>query len=57
MMVNVERLVHSLKCLGGEFQGVGAAMEKALSPQIQHLFLRGGETRVVSEKLRLQDEV
>ena len=43
--------------LGREFQRVGAAMEKALSPQVRSLVLSGGERRLASEERRLREGV
>lgn len=44
-------------CLGREFQRVGSAIEKALSPQVQCLVLSGGDRRLASEERRLREGV
>lgn len=42
----------SLMCLGREFQKVGAAMEKALSPHVLSLVRVGGDRRLASADQR-----
>ena len=42
-------------CLGKEFQRVGAATEKALSPKVRCLVLGGGVRRFSSDEQRLHD--
>ena len=49
--------VQSLMCCGREFQRVGAAMEKALSPQVRSLVFLGIERRFASDERRLREGV
>ncbi len=51
-VLNIDRSVQSQMCLGIEFQKEGAAMEKALSPQVGCLFLDGGDRRLALEERR-----
>lgn len=55
--LKVDRLVQALMCLGSEFQREGAAMEKALSPQVRWLVLSGMDRRLVSEERREREGV
>jgi len=45
----VGRSVASQRCFGGEFQREGAAVEKALSPQVRYLVLSGRDRRLALE--------
>ena len=53
--LKVDRLVQSLMGLGSEFQREGAAMEKALSPQVRCLVLSGVDRRLASEERRQRE--
>lgn len=55
--LKVESEEESLMCFGSEFQRVGAAMEKALSPQVRCLVLVGGDRRLASEDLSVREGV
>ena len=52
--LNEVRSVQSRMCLGREFQRVGAATEKAWSPQVRHLDL-GIERRFASDERRQRE--
>ena len=50
------RSVQSQRDLGSEFQKVGAATEKALSPKVQCLVMRVVKRRLASDERRLRVE-
>ena len=54
--LNEVRSVQSRMCLGREFQRVGAATEKARSPQVRHLDL-GMERRLALVERREREVV
>uniref|UniRef100_A0A3B4AYT8 Polycomb group protein RNA binding region domain-containing protein n=1 Tax=Periophthalmus magnuspinnatus TaxID=409849 RepID=A0A3B4AYT8_9GOBI len=55
--LKVGRSEQSRRGLGSEFQRVGAAMEKALSPQVRSLVLQGRDRRLELEERRERDGV
>ena len=57
MGLNVCMSLQSLMGLGSEFQRVGAATEKALSPQVRCLVRAGRERRFPSEDRRAREGV
>ena len=54
-VLKVLRSVQSLMCLWRELQRMGAATEKALSPQVQCLVLCDGVRKFASEEWRVRD--
>lgn len=59
--LNFGRSVHAWIGWGKEFQrrgaAVGAAVEKALLPQVWHLVLYGGDRRLTTEERRMREGV
>ena len=55
--LKVDGLEQSRICLGRAFQREGAAMEKALAPQVRCLVLSGCERRFASDDRRVREGV